>query len=92
MTRRLRDGAVPRSSHAIATQRSQCHECGCDEVVVNPREGRVECKACGLVLDSAMLDERSEWRDFSEKDKDQNHDPSVRFATRFFVLLCTYRT
>jgi len=54
----------------------QCHECGCDEVVVNPREGRVECKACGLVLDSAMLDERSEWRDFSEKDKDQNHDPS----------------
>lgn len=53
-----------------------CISCGCEELFTNSREGVVECKGCGTVNESGLLDTRTEWRDFGDRDKDTGHDPS----------------
>lgn len=48
----------------------KCPDCGGDQFVEDHAAGDVVCKGCGLVTESHLIDERSEWRTFSDKDKD----------------------
>ncbi|GAX80482.1 hypothetical protein CEUSTIGMA_g7920.t1 [Chlamydomonas eustigma] len=53
----------------------KCPDCGGYQFVEDHAAGDIVCKGCGLVVESHIIDERSEWRTFSDKDKD-TADPS----------------
>lgn len=52
-----------------------CITCGGDDFVEFKSEGDLVCRHCGTVKESHLIDERSEWRTFSDKDKDTT-DPN----------------
>ncbi|GBF87963.1 transcription initiation factor IIB [Raphidocelis subcapitata] len=62
------DGVGPRLERV-------CPNCGGRDMVEVHSEGDVVCKGCGLVVEAHIIDERSEWRTFGDKDK-EGDDPS----------------
>ena len=51
----------------------KCNECNGDDIVEDKKRGDMVCRNCGLVLHSHLVDFTSEWRGFSENQK--NNDP-----------------
>lgn len=45
----------------------QCPDCGGTRLVEDHANGDVVCRGCGLVVESYIIDERSEWRTFADK-------------------------
>lgn len=58
-----------------------CNTCGGEEYVEFAREGEIVCQKCGTVKEARMIDERSEWRTFSDKDKESVDPNRVGGAT-----------
>lgn len=56
-------------------QERRCPDCGGYQFVEDHSAGDVVCKGCGLVVEAHIIDERSEWRTFSDKDK-EGADPN----------------
>ncbi|KAG2481956.1 hypothetical protein HYH03_019089 [Edaphochlamys debaryana] len=52
-----------------------CVTCKGDDFIEFKAEGDLVCRNCGTVKESRLIDERSEWRTFSDKDKDTT-DPN----------------
>mmetsp|Transcript_1756 Transcript_1756/g.2692 ORF Transcript_1756/g.2692 Transcript_1756/m.2692 type:complete len:328 (+) Transcript_1756:196-1179(+) len=52
-----------------------CPDCGGDKFVEDHAQGDIVCRGCGLVVEAHIIDERSEWRTFSDKDK-EGQDPN----------------
>lgn len=46
-----------------------CGECGGNDFVDDLQQGDLICRGCGLVAESHAIDMRSEWRTFSDSDK-----------------------
>mmetsp|Transcript_32163 Transcript_32163/g.57592 ORF Transcript_32163/g.57592 Transcript_32163/m.57592 type:complete len:325 (-) Transcript_32163:134-1108(-) len=63
----------------------ECKDCGSMDFVEARASGDVICTGCGLVAESHMMDEGSEWRTFADNDKDTG-DPS-RVGAAVNVLL-----
>mmetsp|Transcript_5877 Transcript_5877/g.15099 ORF Transcript_5877/g.15099 Transcript_5877/m.15099 type:complete len:325 (+) Transcript_5877:75-1049(+) len=53
----------------------ECKDCGGMDFVEARQSGDVICTGCGLVAESHLMDEGSEWRTFADNDKN-NGDPS----------------
>ena len=47
----------------------KCPDCGGTRLVEDHANGDVVCRECGLVVESHIIDERSEWRTFADKVK-----------------------
>lgn len=54
----------------MANHQDQCPDCGGTRFVEDHAQGDIVCMGCGLVVQSHIIDERSEWRTFSDKDKE----------------------
>ncbi|KAF5841643.1 cyclin-like protein [Dunaliella salina] len=54
---------------------SACPDCKGTRFVEDRSAGDVVCSNCGLVVEAHIIDERSEWRTFSDKDK-EGADPN----------------
>lgn len=63
------------SATVRAKWEQKCAECGGQEFVEDQSAGDLICTSCGVVLESHAIDERSEWRTFSDKDK-ESADPN----------------
>ena len=48
-------------------RKERCEECKKEEFVSNRAEGTIVCTNCGLVQQSRVIDETSEWRNFSNE-------------------------
>ena len=48
-----------------ASKSARCEDCKKEDFVMNRAEGTVVCTNCGLVSQSRIIDEASEWRNFS---------------------------
>lgn len=48
--------------------RTNCPDCRGTEFVEDHAQGDVVCRGCGLVVEAHCIDERSEWRTFSDRD------------------------
>jgi transcription initiation factor TFIIIB Brf1 subunit/transcription initiation factor TFIIB len=48
----------------------QCDDCKKTEFASNRAEGTIVCTSCGLVQESRVIDETSEWRNFSNENSD----------------------
>ena len=68
---------APAPSQQEATKFSQiCDKCKVPTAIIEDhRQGDLICTECGLVLESRVIDESSEWRTFSDSDKG-GADPS----------------
>jgi transcription initiation factor TFIIB len=53
----------------------RCEDCGESDFVEDHACGDLICRSCGRVAESHVIDERSEWRTFSDKDK-EGADPN----------------
>eukprot|EP00890_Picochlorum_soloecismus_P003500 jgi/Picsp_1/4150/NSC_01659-R1_transcription initiation factor iib len=53
----------------------KCEDCGESNFVEDHASGDLICRSCGRVAESHLIDERSEWRTFSDKDK-EGADPN----------------
>ncbi len=62
----------------------KCNECNGENIIEDRKRGDIICKNCGLVLQAHLIDTSSEWRGFSETQK--NEDPS-RIGTPINPLL-----
>lgn len=57
--------------HAAHNNKSQkCEDCYKTDFVMNRAEGTLVCTHCGLVAESRLIDETSEWRNFSNENGD----------------------
>ncbi|CAL5228963.1 g12195 [Coccomyxa viridis] len=54
----------------------QCADCGSSDFVEDHANGDLVCTNCGLVAESHLIDEGSEWRSFGDKEKGDHGDPS----------------
>ncbi|CAG9463164.1 unnamed protein product [Pedinophyceae sp. YPF-701] len=61
---------------------SICFDCQSDQVMLDAEGCRV-CRVCGVVNESGVIDERTEWRNFSEKDKQTDDATRVGRAVDF---------
>ena len=48
----------------------RCEDCNKTNFVINRAEGTLVCTSCGLVSQSRLIDETSEWRNFSNDNGD----------------------
>lgn len=55
---------------AIDSSKNRCQDCQQAEFVMNRAEGTLVCTNCGLVNESRIIDETSEWRNFSNENGD----------------------
>lgn len=63
-------------SYAYGPRKEQrCPDCNGMDFVEDHAAGDVVCRNCGLVVEAHIIDERSEWRTFGDKDK-EGDDPS----------------
>jgi transcription initiation factor TFIIB len=46
-----------------------CPDCGASDFVEDHSSGDLICRSCGVVVEARLIDERSEWRTFSDSDK-----------------------
>ena len=49
---------------------NRCEDCRKSEFTMNRAEGTIVCINCGLVKASRLIDETSEWRNFSNENSD----------------------
>ena len=66
------------NSHNVALRmkyEQKCEDCGESNFVEDHASGDLICRSCGRVAESHLIDERSEWRTFSDKDK-EGADPN----------------
>lgn len=54
----------------------KCEECKSKDLVIKQREGTIVCEGCGLVQQSRIIDESSEWRTFSSETSNNGTNPS----------------
>ena len=54
----------------------KCEECLSIELVINHVEGTIVCQNCGLVQQSRIIDDSSEWRTFSSETSNSGANPS----------------
>ena len=54
----------------------RCEECKKAELVINHVEGTIVCQNCGLVQQSRIIDDSSEWRTFSSETSSGGANPS----------------
>ena len=59
-------------SHYVDT----CTNCHAKDLVIKQREGTIVCQQCGLVNQSRIIDESSEWRTFSSETASSGANPS----------------
>ncbi|KAF8063772.1 cabII-1 [Scenedesmus sp. PABB004] len=59
----------------VLRQERVCADCGGFDFVEDHAAGDIVCKSCGLVAEAHIIDERSEWRTFGDKEK-EGDDPS----------------
>ncbi|KAL3152054.1 hypothetical protein ABBQ32_001165 [Trebouxia sp. C0010 RCD-2024] len=59
----------------------KCKDCGSSEFVDDRAAGDLICQVCGLVAESHVIDESSEWRTFADSDKPQADRTRVGGAT-----------
>lgn len=59
----------------MAHLNKKCPDCGGVRFVEDHAAGDIVCQGCGLVVEEHIIDERSEWRTFSDKDK-ESVDPN----------------
>ena len=57
-------------------QVERCEECKKTELVINHVEGTIVCQNCGLVQQSRIIDDTSEWRTFSSETSSNGANPS----------------
>ena len=50
----------------------KCDECKKLDLVINHVEGTIVCRNCGLVQQSRIIDETSEWRTFTSETSGNN--------------------
>ncbi|KIY92485.1 Transcription initiation factor IIB [Monoraphidium neglectum] len=62
-----------------------CPNCGGKDMVEVHSEGDIVCKGCGLVVEDHIIDERSEWRTFGDKDKEGDDPSRVGGATNLLL-------
>jgi len=67
----------------------QCEECKSKDLVTKQREGTIVCQSCGLVQQSRIIDETSEWRTFSTETSNSGGNPS-RVGGRLNPYLSNY--
>jgi transcription initiation factor TFIIB len=48
-----------------------CPECGGTEVVEPGGDGELVCKGCGLILEAEAVDDREEWRAFTQRETER---------------------
>lgn len=58
---------ITKPSQAGPLRKEQCEECKKTEFVCNRAEGTIVCTNCGLVQQARVIDETSEWRNFSNE-------------------------
>ena len=54
----------------------KCEECKSRDLVIKQREGTIVCEGCGLVQQSRIIDDSSEWRTFSSEASSAGANPS----------------
>ncbi|KAI7835903.1 hypothetical protein COHA_010206 [Chlorella ohadii] len=54
----------------------QCPDCGLSDFVEDHASGDLICRNCGVVVEAHVIDERSEWRTFGDKDGGSGVDPN----------------
>lgn len=54
----------------------QCPDCGLSDFVEDHASGDLVCRNCGVVVEAHVIDERSEWRTFADKDGGAGADPN----------------
>jgi len=58
---------------AQAQKEQMCEDCHKADFVMNRAEGTLVCTNCGLVNKSRIIDEASEWRNFSNDNGEANN-------------------
>ncbi len=53
-----------------------CTECKQNDLVIKKSEGIIVCQNCGLVQQQRIIDESSEWRNFSSESGSSGVDPN----------------
>jgi transcription initiation factor TFIIB len=61
----------------------KCPECGSENLLHLYDKGEIICKECGLVIESNIIDEGQEWREFDESDENQRRAGSPLTYTQF---------
>lgn len=59
----------------------QCPDCRGKDFVEDHAAGDIVCRGCGLVVEAHIIDERSEWRTFGDKDREGDDPSRVGAAT-----------
>jgi transcription initiation factor TFIIB len=54
-----------------AEEQRGCPECGGTEVVDPSGDGELVCKECGLILEAEAVDDREEWRAFTQRETER---------------------
>ena len=57
-------------------QVERCEECKSADLVIKHYEGTIVCDNCGLVQQSRIIDDSSEWRTFSTEAAGSGANPS----------------
>lgn len=69
--------------NATEGQRGQtCEDCHKRDFVINRAEGTLVCTNCGLVSQSRLIDEASEWRNFSNDNGGEANNAKDRVGGR----------
>ena len=68
------DKAIAKAKSNFSVDR--CEECKKAELVINHVEGTIVCQNCGLVQQSRIIDDSSEWRTFSSETSSGGANPS----------------
>ena len=66
---------TPTSAVSAAPEHAEeqwgCPECGGTEVVEPDGDGELACKGCGLILEAEAVDDREEWRAFTQRETER---------------------
>lgn len=69
---------------------TQCEECKSKDLVTKSSEGTIVCQSCGLVQQSRIIDEASEWRTFSSETSQGNGANPSRVGGKLNPLLSNF--
>ena len=67
----------------------KCEECGKPDLRINHVEGTIVCTECGLVNQSRIIDDSSEWRTFNSENSNSGANPN-RVGGRVNPYLTNY--
>lgn len=63
----MRQNSLNQQKHLLRKDKETCTDCKKTVFVINRAEGTLVCAGCGLVGQSKLIDETSEWRNFSNE-------------------------